>query len=57
MTKRDALIGPSFVTTAPSFPPQIVPRVVLEMRGRFQLSGGDLLEMAALLVEEAILRG
>lgn len=35
---------------------KIVPRVVLEMRGRFSLSGNDLLEMAELLVEEAILR-
>lgn len=36
---------------------QIVPRVVLEMSGRVQLSGGDLRTMADLLVEEALLRG
>ena len=35
---------------------QIVPRVVLEVRGRVQLTGAHLLEMGELLVEEAILR-
>eukprot|EP00904_Undaria_pinnatifida_P009081 jgi/Undpi1/5302/HiC_scaffold_2.g00583.m1 len=36
---------------------KIVPRVVLEIRGRVELTASHLLEMAGLLVEEAILRG